>query len=104
MAHSPAASRRRGRSFSLQGLLSLSRPLLAFPARVLDDRVRAGKHQARMTVVETHQVGRLPARSADLDDLTRPVRMKRTFGSRWRPLARATLELVGTVATRNGCG
>ena len=28
-----------------------------------------------MTVVETHQVGRLPARSADLDDLARPLRL-----------------------------
>jgi hypothetical protein len=39
---------------------------------MLDDRVRAGEHQGGVTVVESHQVGRLPARSADLDDLARP--------------------------------
>src|SRR5690349_16325552 len=42
---------------------------------MLDDRVRAGEHQARVTVVETHEVGRLAARSADLDDLARPLWM-----------------------------
>jgi hypothetical protein len=40
-----------------------------------DDRVRAGEHQARVTVVATRQAGRLSARSADLDNLARPLRM-----------------------------
>jgi hypothetical protein len=40
---------------------------------MLNDRVRAGEHQPGVTVVETHQVGRFPARPADLDDLARPL-------------------------------
>jgi hypothetical protein len=40
---------------------------------MLDDRVRAGEHQDSVTIVESHQVRRLPARSADLDDLARPL-------------------------------
>jgi hypothetical protein len=39
----------------------------------LDDRVRAREYQARVTVIETHQVWRLPARSADFDDLADPL-------------------------------
>ena len=40
---------------------------------MLDDRVRAREYQARVTVIETHQVWRLPARSADFDDLADPL-------------------------------
>src|SRR6266851_9613731 len=61
----PGSARRRG--------LAFRRPLPALPARMLDDRVRAGEHQGGVTVVESHQVRRLPARSADLDDLARPL-------------------------------
>src|SRR6266581_243417 len=57
------------------GLPALRRSLLALLARVLDDRVRTREHQAGMAVVETHQVGRLPARPAHLDDLACPLRL-----------------------------
>jgi hypothetical protein len=40
---------------------------------MLDDRVRAREHQARVAVVEMHEVWRLPARSADFDDLADPL-------------------------------
>src|SRR5690349_4040871 len=54
------------------GLLNLPRAFLALPAGMLDNRVRAWEHQARVTIVETHQVWRLAARSADFDDLACP--------------------------------
>src|SRR5215467_201550 len=57
------------------GLSALRRSLSALLARTFDDRVRTREHQAGVTVVETHQVGRLTARSADLDDLACPVRL-----------------------------
>jgi len=53
---------------------------------MLDDRVRAGEHQGGVTVVETHQVGRLPARSADLDDLACPLRMADDIGVHVEPV------------------
>src|SRR5690348_14933237 len=55
-------------------------------AWVLDDRVRAGEHQGGVTVVESHQVGRLPARSADLDDLACPLRMAHDIGVHVEPV------------------
>src|SRR5258708_19248456 len=64
-------SRQAGRA---RGLAS-RRPLPALPARMLDDRVRPGEHQDGVTVVESHQVRRLPPPSADLDDLARPLRL-----------------------------
>jgi len=53
---------------------------------MLNDRVRAGEHQAGVTVVETHQVGRLPARSADLDDLACPLWMAHDIGVHVEPV------------------
>ena len=53
---------------------------------MLDDRVRTGEHQAGVTVVETHEVGRLPARSADLDDLAHPRRMTHTLATHVEPV------------------
>src|SRR5258707_15808462 len=53
---------------------------------MLDDRVRAGEHQRGVAVVETHQVGRLPARSADLDDLASPPRMAHDVGVHVEPI------------------
>jgi len=64
-----------GRVCRFAGDSAFRRPFRALPARMLDDRVRAGEDQARVTVVETHEVGRLAARSADLDDLARPLWM-----------------------------
>jgi hypothetical protein len=51
---------------------SAAQPLLALLARVLDDRIRAREHQAAVTILEAHEVGRLPTGSADLDDLAHP--------------------------------
>jgi len=56
-------------------LPALGRSPSAFLARMFDDRVRTREHQAGVTVIETHQVGWLPARSTDLDDLARPLRL-----------------------------
>src|SRR5437763_9303569 len=53
---------------------------------MLDDRVRPGEHQAHMTVVETHQVGRLSARPADLDDLSRPLRLAHDVATHVEPV------------------
>ena len=53
---------------------------------MLDGRVRAGEHQARVTVAESHQVRRLPARSADLDDLARPLRMAHDVATHVEPV------------------
>ncbi len=49
---------------------------------------RAGEHQARVAVVETHQVGRLSARSADLDNLARPLRMAHDVAMHVQPVPR----------------
>jgi Ser/Thr protein kinase RdoA (MazF antagonist)/acetylornithine/succinyldiaminopimelate/putrescine aminotransferase len=68
------------------GGLAFRRPLLALPARMLDDRVRAGKHQGGVTVVESHQVRRLPARSADLDDLAGALGMAHGAGVHLEPV------------------
>src|SRR5258708_1087709 len=54
---------------------------------MLDDPVRAGGHQRGGTVVGAHQVGRLPARSADVDDLARPPRMAHDVGVHVEPIA-----------------
>jgi hypothetical protein len=53
---------------------------------MLDGRIRAGEHQARVAVVEAHQVGRLPASSADLDDLTGPLRLAHDVATRVKPI------------------
>src|SRR5215468_10530970 len=45
------------------------------PVRVLDHRVRAGKHQPRVTVVETDQIRRFAPVAVHLDDLAVPVRV-----------------------------
>jgi hypothetical protein len=55
------------------GRLTLVLPLGLLPARMLDHRIRAGKDQGDVLVLELHEVGRFPARSADLDDLTGPL-------------------------------
>src|SRR5260370_23865863 len=53
---------------------------------MLDDRVRAGEHQGGVTVVESHQVRRLPARSADLDAPARPPRPAHDAGVHAEPV------------------
>src|SRR5215475_1369204 len=53
---------------------------------MLNDRVRSGEHQAGVTVVETHQVGRVPARSADLNDLARPLRLAHEVATHVEPV------------------
>jgi hypothetical protein len=53
---------------------------------MLNDRVRAGEHQAGVTVIEMHQVGRFPARSADLDDLARPLRLAHDVATHVEPV------------------
>src|SRR5438445_4527864 len=53
---------------------------------MLNDRVRAGEHQAGVTVVETHQVGRFPARPADLDNLARPLRLAHDVATHVEPV------------------
>ena len=53
---------------------------------MLNGRVRAGEHQAGVTVVETHHVGRFPARSADLDDLARPLRLAHDVATHVEPV------------------
>src|SRR6266699_3770812 len=47
--------------------------LLTLLAGMRNDCVRSREHEACVAVVETHQVRRLPARSADLDDLAHPL-------------------------------
>src|SRR6266516_2122959 len=84
--HSPLEPARPGRYRSWARGLAFRRPFLALPARMLDDRVRAGEHQGGVTVVESYQVGRLPARSADLDNLTRPPRMAHDIGVHVEPV------------------
>ena len=56
------------------------------PAPMLDDRVGAGEHQGGVAVIESHQVGRLPARSADPDDLALPARMADDIGVHVEPV------------------
>src|SRR5215470_8526591 len=53
---------------------------------MLNDRVWAGEHQAGVTVVETHQVGRFPARSANLNDLARPLRLAHEVATHVEPV------------------
>jgi hypothetical protein len=40
---------------------------------MLDHGIRARKDQGDVLVIELHEVGRFPARSADFDDLTGPL-------------------------------
>jgi hypothetical protein len=40
---------------------------------MLDHGIRARKDQGDVLVIEVHEVGRFPARSADFDDLTGPL-------------------------------
>jgi hypothetical protein len=54
---------------------------------MLDDRVRAWEHQARMTIVETHQVWRLAASSADIDDLARPLWLAHDVATHVQPVS-----------------
>src|SRR5258708_17618035 len=54
---------------------------------MLDDRVRAWEHQARVTIVETHQVWRLAARSADFDDLARPLWLTHDVATHMQPVS-----------------
>src|SRR6266516_7005546 len=84
--HSPLEPARPGRYRSWARGLAFRRPLPGLPARMLDDRVRAGEHQGGVTVVESHQVGRLPARSPDLDNLARPPRMTHDIGMHVEPV------------------
>jgi len=53
---------------------------------MFNDRVRTREHQAGVTVIETHQVGRLPARSADLDDLAHPLRLAHAVATDVEPV------------------
>jgi hypothetical protein len=53
---------------------------------MLDDCSRTRDHQARAAIAETHQVRRLPVRAADLDDLTRPLRLARVPAARPQPV------------------
>src|ERR1017187_4292413 len=75
-----------GRVYRFAGDSAFRRPFLALPSRMLDDRIRAGEHQARVTVVEAHEVGRFAARSADLDDLARPLWMAHDVAVHVEPL------------------
>jgi hypothetical protein len=67
-------------------VLPALRPVLAPLGEMLDDRVRAWEHQAGVTVVETHHVWRLPARSTDLDDLARPLRLAHGAATHTEPV------------------
>src|SRR5437763_8514035 len=58
---------------------------------MLNGRVRAGEHQAGVTVVETHQIGRFPARSANLDDLARPLRLAHDVATHAEPVSDGSL-------------
>src|SRR5215831_11242442 len=58
---------------------------------MFDDRVRAREHQAGMAVVETHQVRRLPARPADLDDLARPLCLAHDVAPHAEPVSNGCL-------------
>src|SRR5260370_5424837 len=72
-------------------LLGLPWPFRTLFARMLDGRVRAREHQARVTVVEPHQVRRLPARPPDLDDLARPLRLAHDIAPHVEPVPDACL-------------
>src|SRR5215469_9605840 len=63
--HAGPCSRARNRQAVARGL----------PVRVLDHRVRAGKHQPGVTVVETDQIRRFTPVAVHLDDLAVPVRV-----------------------------
>jgi hypothetical protein len=60
---------------------------------MLNDRVRAGEHQAGVTVIEMHQVGRFPARSANLDDLADPLRLAHDGAPHVEPVPDGCLHL-----------
>src|SRR5215467_15049464 len=68
------------------GLSALRRSLSGLLAWTFDDRVRTREHQAGVTIVETHQVGRLPAWSADLDDLACPLRLAHDVAKHMEPV------------------
>src|SRR5215472_11001263 len=88
----PAASRHPARRVALAGPRAAARGLAsgrsfpALPARMLDDRVRAGERQGGVTVIESHQAVRLPARSSDLDDLACPLRLSHDAGAHVEPV------------------
>src|SRR5215471_5215953 len=69
------------------GLPALCRPLPALLGPMFDDRVRARKHQAGMAIVETDQIGRFPARSANLDDLARPLGLAHDVATHAEPVS-----------------
>jgi hypothetical protein len=54
---------------------------------MLDDRVRARQHQARVAIIEPHQVWRLPARPADFDDLADPLCLAHDVATHAQPVS-----------------
>jgi hypothetical protein len=54
---------------------------------MLDDCVRAREYQARVAVIETHQVWRLAARSADFDDLADPIGLAHDVATDAQPVS-----------------
>src|SRR6476646_11384312 len=80
--------------------LALGRPFPALPARVLDDRVRAREYPGRVAVIESHQVGRLPARPADLYDLAFPLRVANDVGAQVEPVPDGCLHATTSLSRR----
>jgi hypothetical protein len=60
---------------------------------VLDDRIRAGEHQAAVTILESHEVWRLAASAADLDDLAHPLRLAHDAAVYVKPVPHDCLHL-----------
>src|SRR5258708_29938640 len=70
------------------GYSAFRRPLLSLLAGMLDDRVRAREYQARVAVIETHQVWRLPPPSPDFDHLPDPLRLAHHWPPHPHPVSR----------------
>ena len=54
---------------------------------MLDDCVRAGEYQRGVTVLESYEVGRFTARSADFDDLACPLRLTHDAATHVKPVS-----------------
>jgi hypothetical protein len=86
----PSAARERALLRVWPGVaaqISVRLSLSAFPARMLDDCVRAGEYQGGVIVLESHEVRRFAARSADLDDLACPLRLAHDAATHVKPVS-----------------
>jgi len=71
---------------------------------VLNNRIRTGKHQARVTVVEMHQIRRFAARSVDFPDLTDVLRLAHDLAVHMQPVPDSCLHHAASVRIRRARG